>query len=269
MRVLVKALRGLAIGGLAFVGLWGTTAESGQTVDAIARALTGIPGADAGALIPLSDAAVGGAFPQHQFYVLRFLQYPVARPVPKSLGANNLFVRKPGGALEHVRDADGLEAFFRAALGPLTNKAEARVAVEAWLRLAQEFYQDGFFLFSIPADSTDVTSAADGGLRATGKAVVVPRGGNEGEIEASLTFDRQGALMQVSRSGSVRQGMRPICQATKLLDPDPVVRSTAERELLVMGRAAKPYLDAQRATASPILRRAIDKAWQRILAEGP
>jgi hypothetical protein len=34
-----------------------------------------------------------------------------------------------------------------------------------------------------------------------------------------------------------------------------------------MGRAAKYYLDEQRAGATPELQRAIDRIWQRILAE--
>jgi hypothetical protein len=61
--------------------------------------------------------------------------------------------------------------------------------------------------------------------------------------------------------------VRPICQATKLLDPDPVVRRMAEDAILVMGRAAEEYLSEQRARATPALRAAIDQIWQRILIE--
>ena len=66
----------------------------------------------------------------------------------------------------------------------------------------------------------------------------------------------------------LKPGPRPICHATKLLDPDPVVRAIVEQDLLIMGRAAKPYLDEQRAKASPELQQAIDRIWQRILNEG-
>ena len=66
----------------------------------------------------------------------------------------------------------------------------------------------------------------------------------------------------------LRPGIRPICQATKLLDRDPIVRRMAEQDVLVMGRAAKPYLDQVRATARPKLQQAIDRIWQRILDEG-
>ena len=61
--------------------------------------------------------------------------------------------------------------------------------------------------------------------------------------------------------------MRPICQATKLLDPDPVVRRMAEDAILLMGKPAKEYLDGQRARATPALREAMDRIWQRILIE--
>jgi len=49
---------------------------------------------------------------------------------------------------------------------------------------------------------------------------------------------------------------------------DPIVRRMAEQDVLVMGRAAKPYLDQVRATARPKLQQAIDRIWQRILDEG-
>jgi hypothetical protein len=39
----------------------------------------------------------------------------------------------------------------------------------------------------------------------------------------------------------------------------------AEQDLLCMGRAAKSYLDEQRAKAGPELQKAIDRIWQRIV----
>jgi hypothetical protein len=102
----------------------------------------------------------------------------------------------------------------------------------------------------------------------TGKAVVVPNGGNKGEIAASLTFDRGGHLVTVSESVDIKRGIRPRCQATKLLDSDPVVRGMAEEAILVMGEAAKEYLDEQRTRAGPELREAIDRIWRRIVTEG-
>ena len=108
---------------------------------------------------------------------------------------------------------------------------------------------------------------ASGGHEVTAKAVVIPLGGNQGEIAASLAFDGGGKLVIVSESTNIKRGIRPICQATRLLDPDPAVRGMAEEAILVMGRAAREYLDEQRARASPELREAIDRLWRRILAD--
>lgn len=109
-------------------------------------------------------------------------------------------------------------------------------------------------------------TAADTGLTATAKATVVA--GGKGSLNATLTFDRGGKLKTVANKGSVQEGMRPICQATRLLDADPIVRKMAERSILIMGRAAAGYLEEQHAKAAPALQQAIDRMWQRILDEG-
>jgi hypothetical protein len=72
----------------------------------------------------------------------------------------------------------------------------------------------------------------------------------------------------VEETNTVKAGVRPICQATKLLDPDPLVRRMAEKDILVMGRAAKEYLDEQRAKAPAELRQTIDRIRKRIADEG-
>ena len=115
-------------------------------------------------------------------------------------------------------------------------------------------------------DEATKVSATKQGKDVSARVVVMS--GGSGMLGARLNFDRAGKLTAVSEEAKIRPGPRPICQATKLLDPDPVVRRMAEQDLLIMGRAAKPYLDEQRAKATPELRRAIDRVWQRILDEG-
>jgi hypothetical protein len=234
---------------------------------ALARKLAEFPGAERGQIISITDAAVARTFPGDLFYVLRFRQWPVAMEPPEPLRTNNLFVVKPDGSVHHLRDADDLEQFFRAAIPPIRTEAEAEDAARAWLSLAPEFRQDGFFRFSVLDDSLVVASAAQGGYRVTGKSVVDPKGGNAGEIVASLTFDPAGRLAKVSETANLKRGIRPICQATRLFDPDPIVRGAAEHDLLAMGRAAKGYLDEQRARAGPDLRLAIDRIWHMIISE--
>src|SRR5207253_4817790 len=149
----------------------------------------------------------------------------------------------------------------RAHLGEVKSDDQAKGAVRAWLALSQQFVQDGFFQFTIPEKEI----VGDAG-KITGKAVVEPKGGNKGFLAVTLTFS-DGKLTEVKEENKVQAGVRPICQATKLLDPDPIVRGMAEQCILVMGSAAREYLMEQRAKASPELQRAIDRIWQRIVEE--
>jgi len=233
----------------------------------INRTLAGFPGAERGTLSPVLDQGLTRTLPGYAFYALRFRQYPVALRPPASLKASNLLVVGKDDSVTVLVDPPALENFFRSTLSPVTTEAQARAAAGAWLRLSEELAQDGFLAFSIPEDSVTVGPEASGGRRVTGKAVVAPHAGDRGEIDATLIFDPRGRLVSVTETRNIKRGIRPICQATRLLDPDPVIRGMAEQDILVMGKAAKPYLDEQRAAAPPELRQAIDRLWQRILAE--
>jgi hypothetical protein len=223
-------------------------------------AVQGMPPLDA-----LADKNLGRSFPNQRFFVLRFRQYPVARMAPKPLAANNLFAVTKNGRVRLLTDTKGLEDFFRTMFEPVTDAESAKDAARAWLYLSEEFKQDGFFTFSVPEDSLAV-QGSKGGWTASGRAVVTQ--GGKGEIAADLSFSGAGKLTKVEETSTVKAGIRPICQATKLLDPDSIVRQMAEKDILVMGQRAKPYLDEQRTKASPQLRQAIDHIWQRILQEG-
>jgi hypothetical protein len=109
-------------------------------------------------------------------------------------------------------------------------------------------------------------SAVKGERKVVGKFVVTQ--GGKGELTATLGFDDRGRLSKASEVDTIKPGVRPICQATKLLDADPLVRRMAERDLLVMGRACRDYLEEQRAKAGPELQKAIDRVWRRIIDEG-
>jgi hypothetical protein len=216
------------------------------------------------ALVPIADETLGRTFPEYQFLVLGFRQYPVAQVPPEPLKTRNLFAVK-NGKVQHLIDTKSLERFFRETLGQITNEKSAKDCAEAWLRLSQEFKQDGFFKFSIPKDSITAARSTNGWL-ASGKVVVVQ--GGKGEIVAALSFTDASKLTKVAETNTVKPGVRPICQATKLLDADAIVRQMAEKDILVMGRAAKEYLEEQRAKAPPELKQAIDRIWQRIVDEG-
>jgi hypothetical protein len=216
----------------------------------------------------IEDSALAGTFPTRLFFAVIFPRYPLARVAPASLRSNNVFMVNDDASVKILTDAKQLEEMFRELLPLIRSDEAARAAAQAWLRLSQEFRQDGFFSFSIPAGELKV-SRDHNGRKAVGKAVVKPVRGDRGEIQATLVFDDAGRLARVTEVNTVRAGIRPICQATKLLDPDPIVRRMAEQDLLVMGRSARNYLNDQRARASAELRQAIDRMWQRILAYEP
>jgi hypothetical protein len=216
---------------------------------------------------PLADASVERLLPAYAFFSVRFRQFPVAQRYPAPLKASNVFAVGRDGAVHPLTTAKNLEKFFKDRLPALLSKARAVDAAHAWMRLSQELIQDGFYRFRLEKDGTRVGGRRGGGRAATAR-VVVMAGGN-GTLLATLNFDRAGKLDSVKEEIKIRRGPRPICQATKLLDQDPVVRAMAEQALLDMGRAAQPYLDEQRARASPALRKAIDRIWQRIVETDP
>jgi hypothetical protein len=241
----------------------GDSPEAAKAEQAVKDYLEMVKGANA-AVGLIQDEAVGKVFPKQRFVSALFRQFPVARIPPAGLRSSNVFVVTPGEKLRPLPDVMTLEEFARATLGPVKEDDVAKDVARAWIRLAQEFHQDGFYQFALMDDSTKIIPSK-GGKTVTAK-VVVMKGGN-GTITATLEFDAAGKLAKVTMESKLKPGPRPICQATKLLDGDPLVRRMAEQDLLYMGRCARAYLLEQRALASPALQQAIDQMWRRILAE--
>jgi hypothetical protein len=219
--------------------------------------------AERGELAPLTDADLAKAFPKATFYLLRFRQYPVAFEVPEGLSAGNVCVLQ-GEEVTLVSDDKGLQAFFSKGLPAVMSDDDRRQAAKAWLRIAQELHNDGFYRFKPLADEKFTLAPR----QASGVTHVDPQGGNKGQISAALTFDDKGKLAKGQSKAELSPGVRPICQSTKLLDADPIVRRMAQRDLVVMGSAALGYLLEQRAQASPDLQQAIDAVWDQIVAQG-
>jgi hypothetical protein len=215
---------------------------------------------------PLTDEVVRRALPGYVYFEVLFPQYPVGRLPPAPLKVGNVLAVKGQKVTPITGDKD-LETFCKDHLAPVKSEAAAKEAVGAWLRLSEALHQDGYYEFTVPEKSLTVTPGKEG-MQAEGKAVVEPKGGNKGEIKVTLTFDAAGKLSGAEEKAKLVAGMRPICQVTKLLDPDPVVRAMAEQDILVMGRMGKPYLDEQRAKAGPEVRKIIDRLWRQIVEEG-
>lgn len=213
-----------------------------------------------GQVVHLSESALAHCFPDDVFFAVRFRIYPVARQLPEGLQAANVFVVRKDGKLMHLKDSKVLQQFFKDNQTAVKNEAGGREALASWLTLAQEFHQDGLFKFEVNKKDFAVEKSGDD-VKAIGRAIVM-EGGN-GELNATMKFEN-GKLAKIDETAKIRPGPRPICQATKLLDADPIVRRMAENDLLYLGELVKDYLDEQRAQATPELRQAIDRIWQRI-----
>jgi hypothetical protein len=252
-----------------------TTASHARAADMtaeekVAAYLKSINAADRARITPVKDESVAKAFPKFSFVGVLFPQFPVGREVPAPLKEANVFAVPAGeGKPVGLTDVKQLEKFFGENVAREGKGIEDEVT-KAWLRLSADLAQDGFYKFKAPV-VTMGKGATDGktiiSAEVTGEIAVEPTGGNKGSIKATLSF-KNGKLEKVDHKVNLMPGPRPICQATKLLDPDPIVRRMAEDSLRVMGSSAKYYLDEQRAKASPALQRAIDRMWQRIVDEG-
>jgi hypothetical protein len=227
--------------------------------------LKGIEGADSARVGELTADGMGAAFPNHVMFSVIFPQYPIARIAPPPLSsANVVAVPKKDGKPVPITDAKVLEKFFKENARAVKTGDEAVTAITAWSRVAAELNQDGFYKFTVKDEGAALKGDT---ITAIGVAKVDPAGGNKGEVKATLTF-KDGKLATAETKANLTAGIRPICQATKLLDPDPIVRAMAEQSIRVMGSAAKPYLDEQRAKATPELKAAINRMWAQIQKEG-
>ncbi|HSQ54632.1 MAG TPA: hypothetical protein VLM40_02720 [Gemmata sp.] len=228
--------------------------------------LKGIPGTQAARTTALTGDGMGQTFPNHVVFAVIFPQYPVARIAPKPLSSANVVAvpKKEDGKPVPITNEKELEKFFLNDAASAKVLAHAEEETKAWLRALAELNQDGFYKFTVKV-GPGVASGET--MTVKGEAAVDPQGGNKGAVNATVTF-KDGRFAKAESKVDLKPGVRPICQATKLLDPDPIVRGMAEQSILVMGSAAKDYLDEQRAKANPELKKAIDRMWERIKKEG-
>lgn len=236
-----------------------------DTEAAVKKYLESINGENGVRVTVVNDNSVSKTFSKHTFAAVLYPQFPVGRPAPEGLKSANVLAVSADGKVVLLTDAKQLEKFF-VEQAPKADEKIGEVILKAWLRLTQDLAQDGFYKFK--ESNTDIGPASnDGKLSVTGDVPVDPAGGNKGELSASIAFEK-GKIVKIEHRVSLIPGPRPRCQATKLLDPDPIVRLMAEDSIRVMGSACKYYLDEQRAKAAPELQKAIDRIWQRIIDEG-
>lgn len=216
-----------------------------------------------GALVKEINGDVSKVFPDLRFVAVRFPLYPVARVPAEPLKSQNIMVVEKD-KVKLVTEPKGLEPYFK---NLNTKAADLIPAGRAYALLVQEFYQDGYFKFELKKDAFSLNVVDGTLLGIQGKVSVVPEIGNKGQITFTFTVDGKVKIISIAQESKVVAGVRPRCQATYLLHPDPVLRAICEQDLLVMGRAAEGYLREQRAKAAPDLRREIDRVWERIVKE--
>ena len=148
----------------------------------------------------LNDPAPGAVFPGYVFYAARC---PDGN-APLPLRERNLFAVRNDGTVKHLANAQDLEVFFLAEVRMVGEGEEEGVInmTTAWLRLTQEFSQDGALCFFVPAESLKAsfrtsTLTSLNGWRASGRAVLAPGGKMAGDISVNLTFDNAGQLKTV------------------------------------------------------------------------
>jgi hypothetical protein len=161
-----------------------------------------------GRVNPVQNDAVAKVVTDYQFVAVVFSPYPVARPTPKGFSQGNIYAASKDGTLKLFNSADELQKFFASNAAPAKDEKTAKDVLAAWLRLTQEFSQDGFFEFGVDAESLKVEKEKDG-LKAIGTNAVVQKNRDSGEIKATLTFDKDGKLTKVDEERNVKAGIRP------------------------------------------------------------
>ncbi len=161
-----------------------------------------------GRVNPVQDEAVAKVVTDYHFVAVVFSPYPVARPTPKGFSQGNLYAVGKDREMKLLSSPEELQKFFASNAAPAKDEKTAKGALTAWLRLTQEFSQDGFFEFAIDAESLKVEKEKDG-LKATGTNAVVQNNGDMGEIKATLTYDKDGMLTKVDEERNVKAGRRP------------------------------------------------------------
>jgi hypothetical protein len=228
--------------------------------------LRGITGSEGGRSHALTRDGIPETFPDFVLFSHIFPKFPVARLAPEPLKSTNIIAipKAKSQKIVLMTDTKELETFFQKHARAVKKPNEADETAKAWLRAVAELHQDGFFKFTITSQGVKIEGTK---MIIAGEARVDPQNMDKGEIRAQLTFEN-GQLLTVDTKVNISAGMRPRCQATKLLDPDPIVRAMAEDSLRVMGSSAKGYLDEQYRKASPELKKAIERIREQIQKEG-
>ena len=154
---------------------------------------------------PVTNPFVARTFPNTAFSGVYFQQYPDEVAPPQGLSEANVFyMDKASGQINYLTGPDDLRNFFQVSWNPVVRGTAPtgllEDATKTWLRLSQEFSQDGFYQFSKP-----VVAVAGN----TAHGVVTVAQGGRGHISVTLTIGPTGAL-SIEEERHIHPGVRPI-----------------------------------------------------------
>ncbi|MCW5935845.1 MAG: hypothetical protein KIT11_00870 [Fimbriimonadaceae bacterium] len=249
---------------LAMLGILPTVDDAVPAVrNWIQRNVSGVVTVDP---VPLKDDAMEGDPLGFRAVALHFREFPVQMMPPAPLAPRSVFLVDRQERVRLLKKREELDELYKSAKPTFATAELAAKFAAAFLVVSREFSQDGFFKFEKPQVQPVSDGKADLSLR--GVAAVVEQAGDKGALTVNFHFDGiEGGgyrLVGLKSSDDILPGVRPVCQSTLLLDPNPVVRRMAERDLLVMGEACLPYLQEQREKVSPELQKEIDRVVARI-----
>ena len=212
--------------------------------------------------------AVFTDFTKLTFHSVHYREFPMQMVPPKPMATRSLFSVSTKGKVTLLTQRKQLAKFLVGSALPV-KKTNLKAVAIGYAQVSTVFSQDGMFQFVFDEKNVGVADS-DGHFRVKVVAPVVERSGDTGQLTSILTFSVSKAggdlrLTKIEETDTIKAGVRPICQCTLLLDDNPIVRKMAERDLLVMGRAARPYVLEQLETASPELKVEIERVWKRIL----
>jgi hypothetical protein len=150
----------------------------------------------------VDDPAVHAAFPDDRFFTIQFPRYPLAIKPPAPLKLENLIRVHKDSSVQRIADTDALKKLVEPLFSDKAGRDQIRTALHAFLRLAEEFYQDGYYEFTITDESISAVQQNDHYI-ATGKATVT-RGG-KGTVTVTVTT---GAAPKIDIGGQVRPDVR-------------------------------------------------------------
>jgi hypothetical protein len=207
---------------------------------------------------------IAAVLPGYSFVIIIHIEHPVANTnIDPALGTNSIAAVDKNLGVEIINSTDSLVRFFQAHQIPAAGE-KMLLTVKAWLGLSQELKDDGFYSFTIREDSLRILPIDS--IQAEGISEVT--GGGSGAIKANILFGTASHIIyNVVEQVELVEGIRPVCQSTKLLDKDPIVRRMAEGDLLSMGTSCLDYLSVQHAKAAPRLKVAIDAIYQKIMKQ--